>query len=597
MGCAAGILFRDSEVTSARVKAMLAASPHRGGNTRVAVLGRAVLGVAEGDGVGVSDLYEDQGLVVAFSGFLDNLDELSGALRAEGHGSPARTPAQVIGASWVAFGTDTPQRLRGAYQVLVTDGRTLWAFRDQLGSRPLFFRADRRGVHVGAEAKQVVAGAQISYSPDAEMLEDIFYGRGSAPDRCALTGVERLLPAHLLTARDESERSFRYWAPGRNLERSRLSAGELKERFDFLWTRAVDRCLVGDDVVSLSGGVDSPAIAAYGAALYPERFGRPLPALSTVYPDQPAVDESYYIRAVADELGMPLHTYESTASPTDRIRDWVRLVDSPIPVISLAETVEHLTLARQLGYRNTLTGEMAEFVFDMRRHLLGHLLTRGKLAAAFRELSGRRAHGEPLKRQLRAVVRSFLPASYFMWRRNRSGVHLADGRERRRPRWLDASRMSPDLPVSGWTAWRDEQLSPFDGPTLAFEADDAIQSLTGVSVRRPWADLDLWEFFLGLPADVKFPRRGSKPLVRDLLRGRVPDVILDREDKTIFNDAIFDRIDYGALRQWLIDPGDFRMPGVDYALLDQRIKRQECDLWEFFWAKDLAAVHAFLSTC
>jgi hypothetical protein len=78
MGCAAGILFRDSEVTSARVKAMLAASPHRGGNTRVAVLGRAVLGVAEGDGVGVSDLYEDQGLVVAFSGFLDNLDGISG---------------------------------------------------------------------------------------------------------------------------------------------------------------------------------------------------------------------------------------------------------------------------------------------------------------------------------------------------------------------------------------------------------------------------------------------------------------------------------------------------------------------------------------
>jgi asparagine synthase (glutamine-hydrolysing) len=597
MGCVAGILFRDSELRPARVKAMLAASPHRGREISLAVRERAVLGVSEGDGIGASGLCEGRDVVVAFSGFLDNLDELRSALRAEGHGAPGRAPAQAIAACWEAFGTDTPQRLRGAYQVVVTDGRTLWAFRDQLGSRPLFFRADRRGVYVGAEAKQVVAGAQIAYSPDPEMLEDIFYGRRGTPDRCALAGVARLLPARLLTARGESERSLRYWAPGKNLERSRIGPGELQERFDGLWTQAVDRCLVGDDVVSLSGGVDSPAIAAYGAPLYPERFGRPLPALSTVYPDQPAVDESYYIRAVADELGMPLHTYESTARPTDRIRDWVRLVDSPIPVISLAETVEHLTLARQLGYRNTLTGEMAEFVFDMRRHLLSHLLTRGKLGPALRELSGRRAQGEPLKRQARAVAHSFMPKAYFLWRRTRAGAHLANGRESRRPRWLDPTRMNPDLPVSGWTGWRDEQLSPFDGPTLAFEADDAIQSLTGVSVRRPWADLDLWELFLGLPADVKFPRRGSKPLVRDLLRGRVPDVILDREDKTIFNDAIFDRIDYGALRRWLSDPGDFRMPGVDYALLDQRIRRQECDLWEFFWAKDLAAVHAFLSTC
>lgn len=597
MGCAAGILFREAKVSAGRVRAMLAASPHRGEDVQVGVRGRAVLGVAKGDGIGQTDLHEADSVTVAFSGFLDNLEELRRALRAEGHALREKGPAPVIAASWETYGTDTPNRLRGAFHVVLTDGRSIWAFRDQLGSRPLFYRSDRRGVYVGAEAKQVVAGAQIGYSPDPEMLEDIFYGRKSSPERCALTGVTRLLPAHLLVARDVSEGLLRYWSPDPHLERTRYAPAELKERFDELWTQAVQRCLVGDDVLSLSGGVDSPAIAAYGAPLYAERFGRPLPAISTVYPDQPAVDESFFIRAVADELGMPLHTYESTSRPTDRIVDWVRLVDSPIPVISLAETVEHLTLARQLGYRNTLTGEMAEFVFDMRRHLLGHLLTRGKLAAALRELAWRRAHGEPLRRQARVVARAFMPAAYFVWRRNRATAHLGGGRESRRPRWLEADHMHPHLPVSGWAGWRAEQLSPFQGPTLAFEADDAIQSLTGVSVRRPWADLDLWEFFLGLPAEVKFPRRGSKPLVRDLLRGRVPDVILDRQDKTIFNDAIFDRIDYGALGRWLIEPGDFRMPGVDYALLDERIRRRECDLWEFFWAKDLAAVHAFLSTC
>jgi hypothetical protein len=126
------------------------------------------------------------------------------------------------------------------------------------------------------------------------------------------------------------------------------------------------------------------------------------------------------------------------------------------------------------------------------------------------------------------------------------------------------------------------------------EADDIVQEVCGVRTRRPWADVDLWEFFLRLPAEVKFPDTQSKGLVRRLLRGRVPDAILDRRDKTVFDESIVARIDYPTLRRWLIDPKD-RLNGVRYDVLRRRLEQEDLSVGEFVRAKDLAGVHAFLS--
>jgi asparagine synthase (glutamine-hydrolysing) len=113
-------------------------------------------------------------------------------------------------------------------------------------------------------------------------------------------------------------------------------------------------------------------------------------------------------------------------------------------------------------------------------------------------------------------------------------------------------------------------------------------------VRRPFADVDLWQFFLSLPAETKFPDSGRKTLVRRLLRGRVPDEILDRKDKTYFNDSILKRIDYPMLSKWLERP-DVQIPGFDYAQLQGKLKERSLDIADYMWAKDLAMAHAFLS--
>ena len=52
-------------------------------------------------------------------------------------------------------------------------------------------------------------------------------------------------------------------------------------------------------------------------------------------------------------------------------------------------------------------------------------------------------------------------------------------------------------------------------------------------------------------------------------------------------------LDYPALRHWLSNPSH-RIDGVDYRALGQQLEREQMPLSHYLWAKDLAAVHAFL---
>jgi asparagine synthase (glutamine-hydrolysing) len=471
----------------------------------------------------------------------------------------------------------------------VSDRERIMAFRDHLGFGPVFFGRDARGVRVASEAKQVVAGGGVVEEPDLDVCEEIYFQTYDEHTPSALRGVERLPKASVLQADGSGARLRRYWDPTDRFESARYGPEEIKERFDHLMGRAVARTLTGQDAVSLSGGIDSPAIAAYGAARHLEMAGRPLGGVSAVYPDFPAVDESKYTGLVANELGMPLHLYQQHARPLDRLDEWTRLTDGPVPTVSLPQYEEHYRVAHSLGYRGVLSGEFAEFVFDISTYLIPYLVWHGRWGAVARLLNDRRARGGSWASVLRSLANPFVPTrvTAYRWARSRADV----------PMWLDRRRVNEAAVksiVPTRERWAKVQLSPFSGVGLTMEADDVCQQLCGLVCRRPWADVDLWEFFLSLPAEVKFPDTRGKTLIRGLLRGRVPDPILDRRDKTYFDDSVRASIDYPTLRRWLTDP-PHRLKGVRYDLLRERLDGETLELSEFRWAKDLASVHAFLS--
>jgi asparagine synthase (glutamine-hydrolysing) len=167
------------------------------------------------------------------------------------------------------------------------------------------------------------------------------------------------------------------------------------------------------------------------------------------------------------------------------------------------------------------------------------------------------------------------------------------------PRWLNDRKVNEvpfrnDLVPRGRDRWLALQTLPLEGCPITMEGGEMCAALAGVTVRRPFADIDLWEFFLSLPAEIKYPDLRSKTLIRQLLRGRVPDVILDRRKKTYFDDHVLSQVDYTVLSQYLSKP-EYQIAGVDYGLLEQRLKKRDLGLIEWIWVNDLVRIHAFLS--
>lgn len=577
---------------AAAVRRMLASAPHRGSDTTVFTQGSCALGIGNASDRPDANLEAAEGLAAAFVGSLDNAAHVGKLLERRGVHPPSMTPAGLLIGAFREFGEEAPALLRGAFAAALTDGGRVWFLRDQVGFETLFWRQDAGGVYVASEAKQVVAGAQIPWEPDLEVLEQIFYSNVEDHSLCALKGVRRVICGNLLLADAERVRRRRYWHAERLLETARLSPDEIAERFDELMDQAAARTLTGEDAVALSGGIDSPAVAAYAAPAHIRMTGRPIAALSAVYPDFPTSDERIYIEEVARFLEMPLHTYEPEPQRLDRLQEWVRLFDGPWSTWSPLGAEEQLRIACALGIRTILTGEMAEQVMAMDLGLVAFLLSKGRVGAALRFLGLKRRRGRRWRRLGREVAWTFLP-------RWAMAAHVRRNPLLAMPDWLDARKASVGRArhaLPGRRYWPISQLAAFgDGSSLTLEASSIIQARDRVRIRQPWADVDLWEFFLSLPAEVKFPEPQVKALVRKLLRGKVPDMIVDRQDKPVLNEWFeATSLDYESLRRWLHSP-KHRVLGIDYDRLAQHLEREDMDLAGYIWAKDLAAMQSFLS--
>jgi asparagine synthase (glutamine-hydrolysing) len=568
------------------VERALLQAPHRGSEVEALAAGPFALGVSNDPAFRDAWITGRDGRTAVVTGAIDNADEL---------GLDAADPAALVLAAVDRWGAQAPARLRGVFAGAWSDGTELVVFRDQLGLAPLFHRESADGFVAATEGKQVAAGAGIAREPDVESVEAMFFGRFDAR-RTMLRGVDRFPRASTATLGTGRPAAFaRYWDPEPLLETARVTSAEAREQLAAHVRRAVERSLTGQDAISLSGGIDSPTIAAFAAPRTVELTGEPLLAVSSVYPEDPGVDESRWIELVSDDLGLRLHAYTPTSRPLDDAERWVDVLDGPVDTMSVPELAENYALARKLGARSVLTGEMAEWVFTFGHHLIGHLLLHGRARASLAWAREQRALGAPWRRIVKRAAPSLASPRLAL------GYQRLRGREdyRQLPAWVDRDVAGtpgprPDLARPARRRWLEHQLAPLVGVgAYSFDADAICAAACGVHVRRPLVDVDLWEFVLSLPAEVKFPNSVPKSLLRESVRGRLPDALLDRTDKTFFNDFALRTADYDGIRRLALD-SELRIEGVDYEALARRVEARDLDVVELLWAYDLARAHAFL---
>lgn len=482
---------------------------------------------------------------ISFNGEITNYVELRDELRAQGEHFVSGSDTEVLLKAWARWGASVLDRLEGIYAlaILDTEARTLTLARDPYGIKPLFYSMSPTRIAFNSELPGLLA-AEIA-SPRLDWQAALDYLQWSAYDhteRTFIEGVRQLAPGHLLvidTATGGIAGPTRFWSPSVVTAFSG-SFADAADGVRELFLESVRRNLRSDVPlgIALSGGLDSSSIVGAVRHLEPEL---PIETFSFISPGF-ADSEHEWIARVADATGARSHTVE--VGPDELERDLDDLIASqgePFGTTSIYAQYRVFRLAREHGVVVTLDGQGGDEIFagyhgygPQRMH---SLLERGRFATA---VSFARQWGEWPGRSTSELwpkaLSQFVPASRQGGIRRPPVSPLLDTtvlKERGVSLAFPAIVPIPERGARVKTYLR-EALTRYGLPGLLRHGDRNSMRFS-IESRVPFLDRRLTEFALSLPEDwLVGPDGTSKRILREAMRGIVPDDVIDRRDKIGF---------------------------------------------------------------
>jgi asparagine synthase (glutamine-hydrolysing) len=406
------------------------------------------------------------------------------------------------------------RELVGMFAFAVWDGarRELFAARDRLGIKPLYYRVLADGIAFASELKALLV---LGTPPlDKSALRDfLFYGYVPAP-KTIYQGIAKLPAGHSLSFRDGRLAIERYWEP--SIEIRRRDRAEILAELDTLLRLVVPEHTLSDVPVGvfLSGGLDSALTAYYLGS----------PRTFTLGFDAATRSEADAARALAAHLGTR-HTDMATGSTDlEAALDAIpRLFDEPFGDSAAWSNYLIAGCARR-EVTVALSGEGGDEIF----------------AGYPRYWSAIGARSTPVNRALAVTLPPLSRLGQSMQRRALTGLPgfaaalggltAVQVDALLTPEWLQSGYDYTWFYRQFWQDGRDPlvQLRWLDLHTNLPEGllvkVDRTSMAHSLEVRPPLLDHRLVEFMLGVDPHLlvdESARRG-KLLVRELMRPRLP---------------------------------------------------------------------------
>ena len=424
---------------------------------------------------------------------------------------------------------------------------------DPFGKKPLYYTWHDNALLFASEPKAFLKYPGFVSAMDKEDASRYFLHEYVPAPGSGLSGVSRLPMGSVGIKSAESFVVEEWWRPAFMPKHSSISESKALGELDELLGRAVERRLVADVPVGifLSGGLDSTTILWYMQKMKDE-----IHSCSVSFKEQ-TFDESEYIKLVAD--GTVHHGMKFGAEDVALVLSELSpLMDVPLADASLLPTYAVSKLAREHmkvvlsgdgadelfgGYGTFVAGSVAEYL-DVVPRATWRMLERG-LARV------------PVSHEYFSFdfkVKSFLKGMGYSWAR-RNQIWLGSF-SRRELGELFVGNVDGVYSALDAQARDARELSLFDRISYMtvreYLQDDILVKLdratmmTGLEARTPFLDVDLAEFVMRLPEKLK----RNKYLMKTLMRGRIPDEIIDRKKKG-FGIPLGSWF-LGELRPWLL---------------------------------------------
>ncbi|GAA2066908.1 asparagine synthase (glutamine-hydrolyzing) [Catenulispora yoronensis] len=488
-------------------------------------------------------LTEDGRYAAVYNGEVYNYRELMAELEALGHTFRTVCDTEVVVRAFAEWGEQAFDRFNGMFAVAIHDTQTGTSYlaRDHFGIKPIYLASvDGPAGHqlvFGSEIKAILASGLVQAAPDDVTLYRYLRFRiHEDSDRTFFAGIEKVRPGELVVVHDGTveRRMFTslredLLADGPRSPFTKDTTKEFKERL----TEAIRMRLVGEVPVgtALSGGLDSSTVVAVISKLMKqhaqdvESVGATQNSFSAVFPGS-VNDEERYVDAVIAKAEGPVNCHKVKPNPDEFLEDLADFVRTQEePTIStgpyaqykvMQEATQHVTvLLDGQGADEMMAGYLPYYFVYLRQ-----LRKEKQYTKLMREVV---SSTDVLSRYGKQVVRGKLGLD--------KPVDIRQMLDKGFAKQHKGETFSP-VPDDLRARLVEDIFANSLPSLLRYEDRNTMRfSLEG---RVPFLDITLLRYLFTLEPEAIIKQGWNKKILRDSVRGLLPDTIVDRRNKIGF---------------------------------------------------------------
>lgn len=492
--------------------------------------------------------------VITYNGEVYNHIELRKELERSGYQFHSHTDTEVIMAAYDYWGKECLHRFNGMFAFALYDRvkKDILLARDRFGVKPFYYYIGSDGaLYFASEIKQftTITSWQASINPQ-RTYDYLNWGVTDHTSETLFAAVFQLRGGECLTI-DLNKPCFssnhegfihpERWYSLTNT--SRVISSNPTEDFKNLLQDSVRLRLRADVKVGscLSGGLDSSSIVCIANRLLREQGSSENQKTFSACAIVKEFDEKEYMDEVVDKTRVEAyHIYPNHTALFEQLEQLVWHQDEPFGSTSIFAQWCVFKLANESGVTVMLDGQGAD------EQLAGyHGYFAKRYASLFKQLkliklgkeicAAKKKHGYSIYRSLQYLMNGILPEKI------RHYARAWAGKAKLAPAWLDLTKLgaqsqTPFVEEDRSTtllAFSKAQLTSTHLPML-LRWEDRNSMAHSIEARVPFLDYRLAEYIYGLPDELKLSDGITKRILRDSMRGILPERIRMRMDKKGF---------------------------------------------------------------
>jgi asparagine synthase (glutamine-hydrolysing) len=491
---------------------------------------------------------EDGSLWIVHNGEIYNYLEIRKELELLGHRLRSQTDTEVILNAYEEWGTNCLGRFNGMWAFAIVDLKRnkIFCSRDRAGVKPFYYLYDGKRFCFSSEIKALIQIENFPVEPNEQMIADyLSSGLLDHTQETFFKNIYQLRPGEYLLFENNKVTVESYWDIDAKEVRF-AKESEYLERFYELLQDSIRLRLRSDVPIGscLSGGLDSSSIVCLankimfdGESIDRKLVGERQKTFSSCFEDL-AYDERKFIELVIRQTGAEKnYVFPQAGGLFEDITKLVWHQDTPFGSTSVYSQWNVMRLAKERsvtvlldgqGGDELLAGYLPSFYF-----LFTQALKQVDLGSLIRGIKGFRKHhkemlGQFMPRMLATIVPNWIKPLF----QRLNGDRIGWAEERFRKRYFRTfprpRKFAHDLNNYLYHIFRSMIL-----PGL-LHYEDRNSMAFSLETRLPFLDYRLVEFIFGLPFEQKIEEGVTKVILRNAMKGTLPEEIRNRMDKMGF---------------------------------------------------------------